>query len=277
MDIKAIILDIDGTLLNNNKEISDRTKTSLIQAQEKGIKLVLASGRPTTAMYKYADELQMKKHHGLLVTYNGSKVVDAQSGEVLFNEAMEVKDAKAVLEHLKQFEVMPMIDKDDYLYVNDVFNNEIYWNEQTINIIEYEARGGNYKLCEKEDLAAFLDYKINKILIAADPTYLSKNYKAIREPFEDTLSCMFSADFYFEFTAKGIDKAKALDAVLSPLNIKKEETIAFGDGHNDISMVNYAGIGVAMENAVQELKDIADRITLSNNDDGIAHLLEELI
>lgn len=277
MTIKAIILDIDGTLLNNEKGISPRTRDSLISAQEKGVKLILASGRPTTGMMKYAEMLEMKKHHGLLVSYNGARVVDCQTYKILFDEAMSVEDGKAVLEHLKKFDVIPMIDKDDYMYVNDVFNNELDLNGEKINIIEYESRGGNYKLCEKEDLADFLDYRINKILVAGDPTYLLENYKDIQAPFEDNLSCMFTAPVYFEFTAKGIDKAKALDSVLLPMGISSEETIAFGDGHNDISMVDYAGIGVAMENAVDDLKKIADRITLSNNEDGIAHVLEDLI
>ena len=84
---------------------------------------------------------------------------------------------------------------------------------------------------------------------------------------------MFTAPFYFEITAKDIDKAKALETVLKPLNIKQDEIIAFGDGHNDISIIKYAGIGVAMENAVPDLKEIADEITLSNNQDGIAETL----
>ena len=84
------------------------------------------------------------------------------------------------------------------------------------------------------------------------------------------LSCMFTGDFYFEFTAQGIDKAKALDTVLSPMGYRREEMIAFGDGHNDASMVNYAGIGVAMANAVDDLKGIADEVTLSHDEDGIA-------
>ena len=277
MGIKAIILDIDGTLLNGEKTISERTKASLISAQEKGVKLILASGRPTSGMLKFVDMLEMKKHHGLLVSYNGAKVVDCQTNKVLFDEAMSVEEGKAVLEHLKKFEIIPMIDKDDYMYVNNVFNNEIVWRGQSINIIEYESRGGNYKLCEKEDLADFLDYRINKILTAGDPTYLTENYKDIMAPFIDTLSCMFTADFYFEFTAKGIDKAKALDFVLSAMGIAREDTIAFGDGHNDISMIEYAGIGVAMQNAVDELKQVADKVTLSNDEDGIAHILDDLI
>ena len=84
---------------------------------------------------------------------------------------------------------------------------------------------------------------------------------------------MFTSAFYFEFTAKGVDKAKALSAVLPSLGIAREELIAFGDGHNDLSMLQYAGIGVAMANAVPQLKDAADEVTLSNNADGIAAAL----
>ena len=97
------------------------------------------------------------------------------------------------------------------------------------------------------------------------------------EPFKDTLSCMFTADFYFEFTANGIDKAKALDTVLIPRGYKREEMIAFGDGHNDASMVKYAGIGVAMANAKLAVKEQADFITLSNEEDGVAHVIEQFL
>ncbi|MBF2378665.1 HAD family phosphatase [Listeria welshimeri] len=273
MTTQAIILDIDGTLLNDDKKISPETKKALITAQQNGVKLILASGRPTTGMHLYAEQLEMKKYHGLLVSYNGAKVVDCQTKEELFNQTLTIAEGKAVLEHMKQFEVKVMIDKDDYMYVNNVYDCYITYKGEEINIIQYESRGGNFKLCEKEDLAAFLDYRINKILTAGDPDYMQKNYQAMMAPFKNTLNCVFTADFYFEFTAKNIDKAKALDTVLTPMGIHAENIIAFGDGHNDITMVKYAGTGIAMENAVPELKAVANSITLSNNKDGIAHVL----
>ncbi|MBC2256371.1 HAD family phosphatase [Listeria ivanovii] len=277
MTIEAIILDIDGTLLSDNKEITPATKKALITAQQNGVKLILASGRPTTAMHLYAEQLEMEKYHGLLVSYNGAKVVDCQTNEELFSQALTVTEGKAVLEHMKQFDVKVMIDKDDYMYVNNVFDCFVPYRGEEINIIEYESRGGNFKLCEKDDLAAFLDYPISKILTAGDPAYLQENYQAMMEPFKESFNCVFTADFYFEFTAQGIDKAKALDTVLTPLGISAENLIAFGDGHNDITMVRYAGTGVAMQNAVPELKEAANTITLSNNEDGIGHLLDSLI
>ncbi|MBD7915128.1 HAD family phosphatase [Clostridium sp. Sa3CUN1] len=270
MSIKVIIMDVDGTLTNSKKLIPEETKSALIKAQENGAILVLASGRPTSGLMDFAKELNMEHYHGLLVSFNGSMVIDCETNNILFNETMKVEDGQAVLEHMKKFNVKPMINKDNYMYVNDVFDNEIKINGEPFNIIQYESRGGKFKLCEKDDLASFADYPLNKILIAGDPEYLKENYQYIMEPFKDKLSCMFTAPFYFEFTANGIDKAKALDTVLTPMGYTKEEMIAFGDGHNDASIIKYAGIGVAMGNAVEELKSIADEITLSNEENGIA-------
>ncbi|AAK76816.1 hypothetical protein BJV85_003914 [Clostridium acetobutylicum] len=274
-DVKVIIMDIDGTLTTSKKIISEKTKKALKKAQELGAVLILASGRPTSGLMDFAKELEMDKNHGLLVSFNGARVVDCETNKILFNETMSIDQGQAVLEHMKKFEVKPMIDKGDYMYVNDVFDNEIQYKGEPFNIIQYESRNNKFKLCEKHDLAAFADYPLNKILTAGEPEYLKKHYKEMMEPFKESLNCMFTADFYFEFTAEGIDKAKALDTVLIPMGYKKEEMIAFGDGHNDISMVKYAGIGVAMDNAVQELKNAADEVTLSNEEDGIAYTLSK--
>lgn len=271
MSIKVIIMDVDGTLTNGKKVVTPQTEEALLKAEEKGAILILASGRPTSGLMDLARELKMDKHHGLLVSYNGSKVVDCETNETLFNQALSIEEAKAVLEHMKKFDrVRPMIDKGEYMYVNNVYDNWITWNGKPFDVIQYESRGGKFKLCEIDDLAAFVDYPVNKILTTSDPEYLQAHYQEMMEPFKDTLSCMFTGDFYFEFTAQGIDKAKALDTVLIPMGYTREEMIAFGDGHNDASMVKYAGTGVAMANAVQDLKDIADEVTLSNEEDGIA-------
>lgn len=273
MTVKVIIMDIDGTLLNDDKQLTEKTRTALLKAQDQGALLVLASGRPTSGLRKLAKQLKMDQHHGLFVCFNGSKVIDCQSNEVLFNQAISVEDSKAVLEHLKKFKARPMFDKGEYMYVNDVFDNFITYKGQPFNVMKYEARSNNYLLCEKRDLAAFVDFEINKILTYGDPEYLQQHYREMMEPFQDRLNCMFTADFYFEFTAKGIDKAKALDVVLISKGYKREEMIAFGDAQNDKTMIQYVGCGIAMANASEELKAVADDVTLSNNDDGIAFAL----
>ncbi|MDO4468077.1 MAG: Cof-type HAD-IIB family hydrolase [Bacillota bacterium] len=276
MAIKAIVLDIDGTLTNSKKVITPKTKEALLKAQEKGVILMLASGRPAKGLMRYAHELEMDKNNGLLVCFNGARVENATTGEVLFNQGMSVEEGKAVLEHLKKFPgARPMIDKKEYMYVNDVFDCFINYKNEKFNVMQYEARNNGYILCEKEDLAAFADYEINKILTYGDPEYLQAHYEEMSAPFVGKLNMMFTSDFYYEYTAQGIDKAKALDSVIHHYGIEKEELMAFGDAQNDKTMVMYSGVGVAMANATDELKGVADYITLSNEEDGIAYALEQ--
>lgn len=274
---KVIIMDIDGTLTNEDKVISENTKNKLKELQSQGAVLVLASGRPTRGLMHFAKELEMDKHNGLLVSFNGARVTDCETGNILFDQTMTVDTCKAVLNHMKNFDVIPMVYKGEYLHVTDVYNNIVHAYGRELNIIHYESRLCNYKLCEVDDLEEFADFPMNKILTAGEPDYLQENYKKMMEPFKDSLNCVFTADMYFEFTEKGIDKANALHCALTPLGYTKEDMIAFGDAQNDKTMLEYAGIGVAMGNATQEIKDIADYITLSNNDDGIVHALNELL
>ncbi|MBR3348752.1 MAG: HAD family phosphatase [Solobacterium sp.] len=274
--IRVILLDIDGTLANSKKIITPKTKEALLKAQEKGIRLAIASGRADQGLYQWADVLDMQKHHGIFVCYNGAKVMDCQTKEVLFHQPMSIAEGKEVLEHLKQFEVIPIIIKDEYMYTNDVYAGMIHRNigsDTVFNVIEYESRSNGYILCEKKDLAAFADYPIEKILTAAEPEYLRDHYEEMAAPFKDRLSCMFTAPFYYEYTAKNVDKAKAIDAAFTKLGYSADEMIAYGDAENDMSMLKYAGIGVAMGNATDGLKAIADEITLSNDEDGIAESL----
>lgn len=275
--IKSIVMDVDGTLYNSKKVITPKTKEALLAAQTSGIKLVIASGRPTAGLITIGKELQMKDHRGLFIAYNGSKAIDAATNEILFNQPLSIADGKAVLEHLKNFDVYPMIDKDNYMYVNNVYAAPIHHRGAEMNVIEYETRSNNYLLCEQADLADFLDFELNKILTAGEPEYLEKHYKEMMKPFKDSLSCMFTADFYFEYTAHSIDKAKALATVLEPMGFSRDDIICFGDGMNDIAMLNYAGIGVAMGNAVEDLKKAADYVTADNDDDGIAKALEKYL
>lgn len=277
MTIKAIAMDMDGTLLNEGKIISSKTKAALLEAQRQGVKVILTSGRPTPGLFKYAEELAMEEYDGIGLSFNGAHVLDYQTNEVLFEQPLPLETSKAILEHLKNFDVKPMVCHQNYMYVNDVFDNRIHFANEEINIIEYEARAGGYKLCEVNDLAGFCDFPLHKVLVAADPDYLKKHYQEMMRPFEGQVSALFSAPFYFEFTDLGITKAKAIAAVLPKLDVKKEELMAFGDGQNDQAMIEYAGIGVAMGNATPELKQVADEITLSNNEDGIAHTLEKYL
>lgn len=122
---------------------------------------------------------------------------------------MSIEEGKAVLEHMKKFNrVRPMIDKGEYMFVNNVYDNYINFNGAPFNVIEYESRGGNYKLCEIDDLAAFADFEINKILTTSDPEYLQEHYQEMMEPFKDSLSCMFTVLSTLNLRLKELRKLK---------------------------------------------------------------------
>ncbi|MBO7675387.1 MAG: HAD family phosphatase [Atopobiaceae bacterium] len=274
--IKAILLDVDGTLTNDQKVITPRTREALLKAQEKGVVLVLASGRTATGLSRYAAELDLAHHNGVLVCYNGAKSLNCQTGQVYFEQSLTVDQSKRVLEHMKQFDVAPVIDHGDYMYVNDAFFT-IRRDGEPWHIIEYEAHSNNYLLCEQRDLAATAQWPINKILNAGQPEYLQEVWQQMQEPFEGELSSMFTAPYYYEFTPLGVDKVRALKDTFDVLGIDQSEVMSFGDAQNDLTMIKWAQIGVAMGNAVDEVKAQASYVTSDNNSDGIADALERLV
>ena len=273
--IKAILLDIDGTLTNDAKEITPRTRDALLAAQDNGAVLVLASGRANMGLTGFADVLNMKDHNGIFVCFNGAKAMNYQTGEVYFQQTLTVDQGKRVLDHMHWFEVCPIYDKGAYMYLENAFFT-IERDGAPWSIAEYEAHNNNYLLCEVTNNAEFLDWEVNKILVAGQPEYLQEHWQEMGAPFEGELSSMFTAPFYYEFTPLGVDKTKALSETFAKMGIAPEETIAFGDAQNDLSMLKWAGIGVAMGNAVDEVKEAANEITLSNNEDGIAVALQRL-
>ncbi len=271
--IRLILLDIDGTLVNTEKKITPRTKEALLKAQEHGARLVIASGRPPRGLERFAEELDMKSHHGMFIGFNGAQVIDCQNGELIYEHAMSAEDARSVLRHISRFEVQPMIVHGEYMYVNDAYKGVLQLENGPKNIMEHEAHGNHYPLCEVFDLASFVDFPVEKILTLGQPEYLQQHWQEMAAPFQGRLASMFTAPFYYEYTAKGIDKATAIKESLHKLGYTREEMIAFGDAQNDKTMIEYAGIGVAMGNATDELKAAADEITASNDEDGIAESL----
>lgn len=269
--IKAVIMDIDGTLVDGNtQQIPPKTKQALLKVQENGVRLVLASGRPINGMLRLAHELAMNSHNGLCVAYNGSKVFNVQTMDVLFNQTMSVETGKKILHHMKNFNVRPLIVRGDYAYVTNVYDCMVTIHDHEFNIMNHEAHDNHFMLCEVRDLEEFADFELNKILVIGEADYLQEHYQQMYAPFTDTCSAMFSAPFYYEYTDKGIDKVKALDTTLRRVGIEPEEMMSFGDAENDISMIQYAGIGIAMGNGTEPTKKAADEVTAANTEEGIA-------
>lgn len=267
MGYKMIVLDIDGTLTNDEKNITPRTLDTLKKAQKAGILLVLASGRPAAGLEKLSLELEMDRHHGILLSYNGGKVLDAQDGRIFYEKSIPLERAVTILKHLEQFPVTPMTYRENHLYVPDRKGYKV----------DYESSANGIEVIETGLLSEFLDFSPVKILMAAPNEVLLDRMEEITAPFAEEFSFVMSAPFYLECNRKGINKAASLERVCHSIGISREEIISFGDAQNDITMVEYAGLGVAMGNACEELKAVADEIALSNNEDGIAAVLEKYL
>ena len=180
--IKAILLDIDGTLTNDAKEITPRTRDALLAAQDNGAVLVLASGRANMGLTGFADVLNMREHNGIFVCFNGAKAMNYQTGKVYFQQTLTVDQGKRVLDHMHRFEVCPIYDKGAYMYLENAFFT-IERDGAPWSIAEYEAHNNNYLLCEVTNNAEFLDWEVNKILVAGQPEYLQEHWQEMGAPF----------------------------------------------------------------------------------------------
>lgn len=275
--IKAIILDIDGTLTNSQKEITPETKEALMKAQKAGIRLAIASARSQNGLARFGRWLDFEHNHGVLICYNGGLIVDAQTGETIYSKAMPKELAKEILEYLKQFDVMPMVDKGKYMYLNDVYHAPIHFNGNAFDVIKYETRSNEFLICEIRDLAEWVDFEVPKILVAMEPDLLNEIEDKLTEPFKDRAKVGRTAPFYFEYNALGVDKAIAMKDAFASLGIGYDEMMAFGDAQNDAGMIKAVKYGIAMGNAVDSLKEVAFDVTDDNDHDGIAKAIYKYI
>lgn len=263
--MKAIFLDLDGTLNNDQKVITPRTKAALMAAQSRGVRLVLASARPSPGLFKERDILRLQDHDGVLMSYNGGRIVDAASGTVLFQTAMDMAQTKAVLRRLENLPVTPILDDGVRFFVTDKKGYKV----------DYECKNNSMECTEVENLADFLSFAPIKILMSVLPEQLPEVQKQIAAFLPEELTVVQTAPFYLEVIPAAINKGRGLLDTCAALGIDPRETVAFGDAENDIPMLRAAGVGVAMGNAAQAVKNAADTVTLSNNEDGIATWLEQ--
>lgn len=273
LNIKTIALDLDGTLLDNNHNIQHKTKDALIKLHNEGVKIILASGRPVLAMLKYAKELELDKNNGIIVCNNGAIAYDVANEKLIFETPLDKNLVYEVLENLENKPMYPMVDKGEYMYVENVYDSVVetgHMGKGRINIIEWEARNGGFLLQEVKSLKNFVDFNVNKILTIMEPSYLDKNKQILTDKFKDRLYVAQTSPFFLEYMSLGVSKANALEK----LGINKEELMSFGDSSNDKEMVEYAKYGVAMGNGKEEVKDAAVYVTDDNNNEGIFKALK---
>ena len=267
MDYKLIAMDLDGTLNNDQKIITEKTKAALMAAQKRGIRLALASARPSPGLFKERDILRLQDYNGILMSYNGGRIVDAATGKVLFETSMDLAQTKQVLRRLEALPVTPILDDGVQFYVADKNGYKV----------DYECKNNNMTCTEVGNLADFLSFAPVKILMSVQPEELAEVQKQIADFLPETLTVVQTAAFYLEVIPKVINKGQGIRDICAVLGIDPSEVISFGDAANDIPMLREAGMGVAMGNAAEAVKTAANMVTLSNNEDGIAAALEKLL
>lgn len=267
MGYKLIAMDLDGTLNNDEKRITEQTRLALMKAQQNGIRLALASARPSPGLFRERDVLQMQEYGGLLMSYNGGRIVDAADGQVLFETAMDPEETRMVLRQLERLPVTPILDDGVQFYVTDKNGYKV----------DYECRNNNMVCTEVGNLAEFLSFAPIKILMSVLPEQIAEVQAEIASFLPPSLTVVQTAAFYLEVIPSVINKGQGIRDICRVLGISPAEVIAFGDAQNDIPMLQEAGMGVAMGNASDTVKATADYVTLSNNEDGIAAALETLL
>jgi Cof subfamily protein (haloacid dehalogenase superfamily) len=267
MDYKVLVLDIDGTLTNSKKEITSKTKKALRKAYEKGVKVVLASGRPTPGILPIAEEIGFDEFGGYILSFNGGKIIDYKSKEVIFQKILPDEEIPSLYNSAKKNGVT-IVSYDDTSIITENTDDQY---------VEIEARINKMPVKEVDSFTDAINFSVPKCLMVGNGDHLANVEKNIKADYGDRLNVYRSEPFFLEIMPQNIDKAFSLGKLLKHIGCTEKEMIACGDGFNDISMIKYAGLGVAMQNAQPQVKESADFITLSNDEDGVAHVIEKYI
>ncbi|WP_127490850.1 Cof-type HAD-IIB family hydrolase [Paenibacillus glycanilyticus] len=260
---KLIAIDVDDTLLNDELIVTEGTKKAMEEAIALGVTVTLATGRMYASAKKIADQIQLNVP---IITYQGSLVKTLLDGKVLYERCVPQDAAKELYAITEQRGLHLQLYADDILYVKEA--NEKAVNYSTLTNIPYVVA---------EDFEALLDKPNNKMLIIDDPAYLDQLAEELKPIIGDRVHITKSKPHYLEFMHKEGTKGHALRFMAEHLGCGVEQTIAIGDAWNDHEMIEAAGLGVAMGNATPKLKEIADYITLTNNEEGVRHVIEKFV
>lgn len=257
-----IAVDLDGTLLTDKKTISDRTKQALQQAIKQGHKVVISTGRPFRSSESYYRELALDTP---IVNFNGALIhhpLDSDWGVI--HSPLKLNVAKEIIHTCTDFGVQNiMVEVMDEVYLRK--HDELIIDTFIAPTADVTLLPDNFHTDPTSLLIHPYDYNVDKLR-----QFLNEHHAEVIDHRK------WGAPWnVIEIIRKGLSKAVGLEKVCSSFNIPAERVIAFGDEDNDFEMIEFAGVGVAMGNAITELKERANTITLTNEEDGIAHFLEK--
>ncbi|MBU3144682.1 Cof-type HAD-IIB family hydrolase [Clostridium sp. CF012] len=269
MTFKLVVTDMDGTFLNSKDEISYENLKIVEELNERGILFSIATGRLDTMIKPY---LRQIGNNNPVISCNGALVRNLSKGEFYHAQIIEREDFTKIIDICKKNSLVFAVYCEYTVYSESIEGRVKYFVER------------NEGLCEEEKVAIKivgniykdLDEKVFKILVSND------NFELLEQVKEEInkipgIEAIKSSSNLLDIMAAGVTKGNALKDLAETLKIKREEIIAIGDNHNDISMLQYAGYAIAVANAEQVVKDIADLVTVSNDEDGVAKALREVL
>jgi len=262
--IRLIATDLDGTLLDSQSELSERTVRAVSQTMEAGAKFVLASGRMSESTGAFAERLST---NAPIIAFNGAVALNWRTGEVLFERAIPAETARAVARMAEELGVfIQYFPERGFFYGRRVpeFSDD------------YEGRIRMRGVELMMSLSEWIEQPAMKLLALGENAKLLELREGILAEFPE-ISAMLSHPTYLEIVSGGVDKGAALRSVAERLNVPREEIAAFGDADNDAAMIEYAGLGYAMESGDREVVRRAKFVAPSNDSEGVARVLESLL
>ena len=263
MKYRFMAVDIDGTLLDSNSRLTEANRAAIRLAAEKGLIFSLSTGRPVQGVESIINTLQLDSP---VITYNGAMVITGRSREILYEQKLSAADAKNIIELGNERGCMVAVWAENRLYVNEL-------NDKAL---QYSTIAG-IKPQRIESVESLVENGVTKVLWNDEPAIVEKYQDEIGSYLSGNVNYHTSRPMFLEFVDIKASKALAMEKIGERYGIKREEMVAVGDGFNDLSMIEYAGLGVAMGNAKDAIKQRAGYVTLSNDEDGIAHVINKYI
>ena len=258
-----LVLDMDDTLLTDDHTISNENKEMLFKAKELGVHIVLASGRPTPAMTAYAKELQLD--NSFMISYNGAVITDLKEDKVIFEQTLTQEQIHELYDYSLKSNTH-IITYVDGKIVSETDSEYIEIEKNITGLVHNKV----VSFKEKVQSSAV------KCILLEEPTYLKEVEKDLKTAMPH-LSVSMSKPFFLEVAQNGIDKGASIKFLAEKLNILQSEIIAVGNAGNDLTMIQYAGLGVWVDNVDPELRDKGDVIVACNNNHGVAEVVRRFI
>lgn len=268
MKYKLLVLDVDGTLLNDSKEITPRTLAALKKVQQMGVRIVLASGRPTYGLLPISNKLELNNYGGFIMSYNGGQIFSVQDGKMIFEKQINPEIIPYLTKKAKKNNFPIFTYYTDTIITSDTENEHI----------QEEAYLNNMRMVQTNNFPEAVDFNPYKCMLVSDDeealTGLEQHWK---RKLNGVLDVFRSEDYFLEVVPKSINKGDSLSLLMDNLKVTRDEVVAIGDGVCDIPMIQLAGLGIAMGNAQESVRRCTDHTTLSNEDDGVAVAVEKAI